>query len=121
MDLNTWVLRIKINEGKNCFRDHKNDKIINARQHSNLIMSVISRSSNKLMVGKTFWKNVVLAEILYGSDIVTYNKKEIGDMQRTENQAYRYISGAPRYAPICTLRGEIGASPMNNRDRVTKM
>ena len=114
-------LGMQINEGKNCFREHKADKIISARKYSNMIMSVIAKSSNKLMIGKTYWKNVILAEILYGAELTTFTKKEIEELQRAENQAYRYILDAPRYSPVCTLRGEIGATAMKNRDITNKI
>ena len=62
-------LGMQINDGKNCFKEHRNNKIISARKYSNMMMSVIARSSNKIMIGKTYWKNVVLAEILYGAEL----------------------------------------------------
>ncbi len=40
---------------------------------------------------------------------------EIQQLQRIENGVYRQILGAPKYAPTCTLRGEIGASLMKRR------
>ena len=86
-----------------------------------MMMSVISRSSNKIMIGKTYWKSVVLADILYGAEFASFKQKEIEELQRAENQANRYILGAPIYTPICTLRGEIGASKMENRDENDKL
>ena len=118
---NIKYLGVKINEGRNCFKEHKQEKIMKSKQYSNLIMSVISKSSNKIMIGKTYWKNVILAEILYGSEVIFYTKKEIEELQRSENQAYRLMLGAPRYAPICSLRGEIGSSTMESRDKKNKI
>ena len=92
-----------------------------AKQYANLIMSVIAKSSNKIMIGKTYWKNVVLAEILYGAEIIFYTKKELEELQRAENQAFRQILGAPRYTPIYTLRGEVGSSTMESRDKSNKI
>ena len=111
----------KINEGRNRFKEHKIDKIMKAKQYANLIMSVIAKSSNNVMIGKTYWKNVILAEILYGAEIIFYTKKEIEELQRAENQAFRQILGAPRYTPICTLRGEVGSSTMESRDKSSKI
>ena len=113
-------LGIEINEGKNCFREHKRKKLTKAKEMANMIMAVIARSSNKILIGKTYWKNVALAEIMYGAEIITYNKNEIEQLQKTENQAYRQMLGTPRYTPSCTLRGEIGSSEMASRDKTTK-
>ena len=69
-----------------------------------MIMSVIGRSANKILIGKTYWKSVALPEIMYGAEILSYTKSELGDIQRAENYAYRQMLGAPRYTPVCTLR-----------------
>ena len=55
---------------------------MSAKHYSNMIMTVIARSSNKLMIGKTYWINVILPEVLYGAEVVTYNKNEIADLQK---------------------------------------
>ena len=59
-------------------------------------MTVKPRSSNKIFVGKTYWKNA-LAELMYGAEIITYNKNEIKQLQRSENQVYKQMPGAPKY------------------------
>ena len=114
-------LGIIINSGRNCFKEHKRNKITKAKELANMIMTVIAKSSNKMLIGKTYWKNVALAEILYGAELMPFNKKELEEMQRAENIAYRQILGAPRYTPTCTLRGEIGSSTMQSRDMTTKI
>ena len=86
-----------------------------------MMMTVIARSSNKLMLGKTYWKDVILPEVLYGAEVITYNKNEIADLQKAKNQAYRQILGAPRYSPVCALRAEIGSSLIESRDKVNKI
>ena len=114
-------LGITINEGRSCFNDHKKLKIKKAKELACMIMSVIARSSNKLLIGKTYWKSVVLPDVLYGAEIIPFTKSELNDIQRAENIAFRQILGAPRYAPVCTLRGEIGSSDMESRDQITKL
>ena len=71
---------------------------------ANMMLSIINRSTNKLLIGKTYWKNVILPEILYGLDNIVYNKKEIEQLQNSENQAYRLILTAPRYTDVEILR-----------------
>ena len=114
-------LGFNLNEGRSCFSDHKKLKIKKSKELASMIMSIIARSSNKLLIGKTYWKNVALPEVMYGGEIVPYTKSEIKEIQRSENLAYRQILSAPRYAPTCTLRGEIGSSDMESRDQTTKI
>ena len=114
-------LGININEGRNCFNDHKKSKIKKAKELASMIMSVIARSSNKLLIGKTYWKSVVLPEVMYGAEIIPFTKSELNEIQRAENIAFRQILGAPKYTPVCTLRGEVGSSDMESRDQITKL
>ena len=86
-----------------------------AQQLANTTYSVIARSCNKLLIGKTFWKNVAMPSILYGINVINMTETDIQHLQRIENGVYRQILGAPKYAPISTLRGEIGASLMKKR------
>ena len=82
----------------------------NAQKIANNTYSIIARSCNKLMIGKTFWKSVALPSILYGTKVINLTEDEINKLRRIENSVWRQILGAPGYAPICTLRGEIGTS-----------
>ena len=42
-------------------------------------------------------------------------------MQRIENSVYRHILGAPTYAQVSTLRGEIGSNTMESRIRTSQV
>ena len=53
--------------------------------------SIIKRSVNKMLIGKTFWKNVVLPTILQGVGLMTFTSKEIKKLQVIENGVYRKI------------------------------
>ena len=77
--------------------------------------SIISKSCNKLLIGKTYWKSCVLPAILFGTSLINMTEKDIEELQKIENCVYRHILGAPSYAPVCTLRGEVGASSMKAR------
>ncbi len=52
---------------------------------------------------------------------MTLKGKEIQELQKIENKVYRKILGAPRYAPITTLRGNVGASLMKTRIKEGKI
>ena len=108
-------LGVWINNSKNMFKEHKKETLKKAEKLANITYPIIGKSCNKVMIGKTFWKCICLPGILFASAIIPYNKTEIAKLQRTENKVFRQILGAPKYTPICTLRGEIGASLMETR------
>ena len=80
-----------------------------AQRLANLTYSIIARSCHKVIIGQSFWKNVCLPAVLYGTNILNITEKEIEKLQAIENSGYRQILGAQKYAHICTLR-EVGAS-----------
>ena len=82
---------------------------------ANITYSVIERSYNKLLIGRTFWKSIVLPSILYGTNIINLTEDNINELQKIENSVYRSILGAAHYSPNVTLRGEIGASLVKKR------
>ena len=92
-----------------------------ARQMANMTYSMIVQSSNKLLIGKTYWKSIVLPTILYASAIIGFTKQEIEELQKIENSVYRVILGAPKYTQVAALRGEIGASKMETRIRENQL
>ena len=114
-------LGVHINDSPECFKAHKDIKIKSAQRLSNLTYSVIARSCNKLLIGKTYWKSVVIPSLLFASSVVTWNRTELQQLQRTENNVWRHILGAPGYTPVTAMRGDIGASCMNARDMKTKL
>lgn len=65
-----------------------------AQKLANLTYSVIGKSCNKVLIGKTYWKNVALPSILYGTSIITLTEAEIDKLQTIENGVYRRILGA---------------------------
>lgn len=114
-------LGITVTNKRNCFRAQRGKFIQKARKLANLCYPIISQSCNKILIGKTFWKSIVLPSVLYGSSIFGYTKREINELQRIENSVYRVILGAPSYAQLPTLRGEIGSSTMENRIRENQL
>ena len=82
---------------------------------ANLTYCIIEKSCNKLLIGKTYWKSIILPSILYGTNIINLSEDDIKDLQIIENNVYRSILNAQPNAPNVTLRGEIGASLMKKR------
>ena len=110
-------LGITINDKKNCFQVQKEEMFSKARRLANMTYNVIEKSCSRMLIGKTYWKNVALPSILYGVNIIHLNKTDIGKLQRIENGVYRKILRAPPYAQEAALKGEIGASSVKNRIR----
>ena len=86
-----------------------------AQKLANMTYPIIAKSCHKVLIGKTYWKNLAIPAILYGTNIIRLTNTEIKKLQQIENGVYRKILGAAKYAPNCTLRGEIGASSMKAR------
>ena len=114
-------LGIKIDNKRKMFTSQKKEMIKKAQRLANCTFSVIEKSVNKLLIGKTYWKNVALPSVLHGIPIIDMTKTDLDKIQRIENSVYRKILGGQRYAPNCTLRGEIGASLMHSRYKESKL
>ena len=114
-------LGIKIVNKRQCFSSHKEDKLQLARKFLNVMYSVISGCTNKLIVGKMYWKSIALPSILYGSAVIDWSRNEMQTLQRIENTVWRGLLGAPGYTPNTVLQGEIGTSTVETRDMKIKL
>ena len=92
-----------------------------SRKMSNIAFSVVARSCNKILIGKTYWKSVVLPSVLTGGAVVEWNKTELEKLQRIENKVWRHVLGAPNYVAVEALRGEVGSATMEERDIKVKL
>ena len=108
-------LGIEIDNKRNYFKTQRQNMLTKARKMANLTYCIIEKSCNKLLIGKTYWKNIILPSILYGTNIINLSEDDIRELQTIEYGVYRSILNAPPYAPNTTLRGEIGASLMKKR------
>ena len=55
------------------------------------------------------------------SGVIGWNEIDLERMQRCENAVWRCVLGAPSYAPVVTLQGEVGSSCMRARDMKAKL
>ena len=108
-------LGLSIGNKRNLFSKQKKDMITKAQKMANMTYGIIGKSCNKLMIGKVYWKSLALPSILYGGNIISLTEQDINKLQVIENGVYRQMLGGPRYAPNCTLRGEVGASMMKTK------
>ena len=68
-----------------------------------------------MMVGKSYWKEVILTSVLHGIGLMEITKKEINKLQAIENRTYRTILGARQGTANVCIRGEAGASLVSSR------
>ena len=76
---------------------------------------VIETSCNRLMIGKTFWKQVVMTGALHGVGLINLAKTEMDELQVVENEVYRIILKARRNVAMAAVRGDIGSSLVESR------
>ena len=108
-------LGLMVENTKDIFRSQKIDIMDRAEKDSNRTYSVIERSCNKMLIGKTFWKGVILPAVLHGIGLMEMSKKEMKKLQAIENRVYGTILGARKGTAIATIRGETGASLVRTR------
>ena len=74
-----------------------------------MTFSVVYRSCNRVLIGKTYLKSVLQPRILNASSVVVWSGEE-KKSQRVENRVWMQILGASVYTPVLALYGEIWAS-----------
>ena len=73
----TKYLGVKITDKKDLFKEQRKQALEKAQRMANMTFGVINKSCNKLLIGKTFWKNLALPSILYGMNVITLSETEI--------------------------------------------
>ncbi|CAL4128873.1 unnamed protein product, partial [Meganyctiphanes norvegica] len=111
----------EMNNTINMFRNQKINTSEKARKLANITYSIISRSCNKILIGKTFWKCVVVPSLLHGIEVINYTDTDINKLQIIENSVYRKILGARPNSAKEALRSEIGSSLMSTRIMQSKL
>ena len=46
--------------------------VAETRKMGKIAYSVMGRACNRIEIGKTYWKNVVMPAVLYGGNVVVY-------------------------------------------------
>ena len=108
-------LGVTVQSKRNLFEKHRRDMVEKAKRMSGLTYSVIEKGCHKVMIGKCFWKGVVLPRVLYGAEVVRLRVEDVNTIQRQENAAMRRMLGAPRYVAVAGMRGVIGISTVKSR------
>ena len=108
-------LGLVVENRRDLFKGQRDNMIRETNRMGKLAYSVMARACNRIGIGKTYWKNVVLPSTLYGGNIVVWREGEIGKLQVAENEVLRKMVGAPGYAALAGVRGEIGIGTMKAR------
>ena len=81
-------------------RLQRSTMIEKAQKMANMTYSVIAKSCNKWLIGKTFWKGLVLPSVLYGTNVILLTENETRKLQIIENGVG--ISQDPGGTKVCT-------------------
>ena len=114
-------LGVLIDNKKKCFESQKNKIFNDANKFVGQIFAILGNSCNRMLIGKTYWKGLVLQCLLYCAEIICFTEEELKKLQTCDNKAFRYILKVPEYTAIEYLRGEIGASCSKARDIKNKI
>ena len=107
-------LGVIVQAKRNVFEGQKNEIMKKIKRLSVMTNSVIEKSCHRVMMGKTYWKGVVLPSALYGAEVIDMKAEEIDKLQKAENTAMRRILKAPKWTAQAAIR-EIGISNMKAR------
>ena len=118
---NFKYLGVTINNKKKCYEHHKTKIKSESFKFSNILYSILGNSVNRLLIGKTFWKGVILPNLLYANDIIPMNNSDLNEIQVIENKAFRTILQVPKSTANSFLRGEVGSSTVKSRDMKNKL
>ena len=108
-------LGLILDDEDDIYTKQKEGMLSKAKRHENMTYQVVENSCNRVLIGKTYWKSMVLPTTLYGAGLMNVNEAQIGKLQSTENGVYRKILGARENTVVEVLRGEIGASATETR------
>ena len=87
-----------------CLISYKIKSFDKGIQFGNQLYSILGNSYNRMLIGKTFYKGLVLPNILYEQDIIVYNKIELEQLQKFYNKACRTILNVPKSTAVEFLR-----------------
>ena len=86
-----------------------------------MMPAIITKSCNRFLIGKTYWKSAALPAILHGTETIYLSNTYLANLQKKENKALCYIVNARRKTAIGALRGEFGISLQSTRDMKPKI
>ena len=107
---NLKYLGLIINNERDIYRLQKEKIEKEMKKYELLTYSTLSKCCNRMIIGKMYWKGVVLPTVLHGVGLMNIDGKKIEKLQSIEYGVYREILGALQDTVVEVLRGEIGVS-----------
>ena len=80
-----------------------------------ILYSKVASSYDKVTVGKALWKQVVMASLMFARGVIIQCKDNLDKVQRIEYGVYRYLLVVAGFTAVEALRGEIGASLVDDK------
>ena len=114
-------LGVVVQNKRSCFKTEMERKLDLAQKMANVTYSVVERSCSRLIIGKCYWKSVILPRVLHGNSVIPWTAVNMQKLQRIENGVWRQVLGAPDYTPIAALQGDVGVSSTESRDIKEKL
>ena len=106
---------------RDLFQTQREEMLSRAHILANKTYLIINKCCNNILIGKTYWKVMVLSSVLQGLGVMSVNKDFIKQLQTIENGVFMKIFTARDHTPNTVLRGEIGSSLMETRFIQTKL
>ena len=108
-------LGLMVDNKRDIYKTQKEEIEKRTKTYENLTYSVVTKCCNRILIGKNYWKGIVLPTVLHGAGLMNPGGALINKLQRMENGVYRKILGARRNTVVEVLRGEVGASATETR------
>ena len=112
---NMKYLGVEICAQRDLFCKQRDRIVLQAGKMANMSYSVMMKSCHKILIGKAYWKTMVLPSVLYGAELVIFRESDLNTMQIAENRVLRCMMQGPSYAPIAAMQGEVGITNMKVR------
>ena len=98
--------------GNKGLEKEKNNIRVKAEKNLSTIKAKTKLRANKYEITRGLWKGIAVPTLLYGAEILELGENETRGLEVVQNKAARLGFGAGKYAPIETLRGEMGWSTL---------
>ena len=105
--METEYLGVTVVNKRNMYEKQREQMVAKAKKMGNLTHSVLEKSCHRILIGKAYWKGIVLPRIVYAAEVVNLRQKERESIQVQENEALRKMLKAPSYIiAVAGMRGE---------------
>ena len=82
-------LGVQVEDKASVFGEYRRGILEKGKRMSGLTFSVVEKSCHRVIIGKAYWKSVVLPSVLFGTEVIEFREEDIDKLQRQENVALR--------------------------------